>query len=107
MTYTTKTPVRAAETSVYTTKYPHLYAKFCSEVNLSEVNKALWLHEKCHGKVASVEVIFFIENGRTNRIATPSDTTYGNVLGYNFSDYADNKHDTSRLLLVRVSPATL
>lgn len=108
MTYTTKTPVRATETSVYTTKYPHLYAKFCSEVNLSEVNEALEFFEKCHGKTASVEVIFIYEDGHTNRMATPNDPTYGNVLGYNFSDAINEKYDTfPRQLLVRVSPATL
>lgn len=112
MTYTTKTPVCTTETpvcttenSVYTTDLPLLYGKFCSEVDQREVNEALRLYENCHGKKPRIKVIFFIiGNGSTNRVATPSDTTYGNVLGYSFSDCAD---DLSRQLLVRVSPATL
>ena len=108
MTYTTKTPVCTTENSVYTTDLPLLYGKFCSEVNQSEVNEALELFEKCHGKTASVEVIFIYEDGHTNRMATPNDPTYGNVLGYNFSDAINEKYDTfSRQLLVIVSPATL
>ena len=91
----------------YTTKTPRLFAKYFCEQESRKLAKDLELFEKCHGEAASVEVIFFIENGLINRMATPSDTTYGNVLGYNFSDYAVNKYNTKRQLLVRVSPATL
>ena len=111
---TTETPVCTTENSVYTTDLPLLYGKFCSEVDQREVNEALRLYENCHGKKPRIKVIFFIiencstnGNGSTNRVATPNDTTYGNVLGYNFSDYAVNKYDTERQLIVRVSPATL
>lgn len=104
---TTETPVCTTENSVYTTDLLLLYGKFCSEVDQREVNEALRLYENCHGKKPRIKVIFFIEDGDTNRMATPSDTTYGNVLGYNFSDYAVNKYGTKRQLLVRVSPATL
>ena len=91
----------------YTTKTPKLFAKFFCEENPNAIENVLHTFEKFHGESSTVEVIFFITNGPTSRMATPKDITYGNVLGYNFSDYATNKYDSRRQLLVRVSPATL
>lgn len=57
----------------YTTKTPRLFAKYFCEQDSRKLAKDLELFEKCHGEAASVEVIFFIENGLINRMATPSD----------------------------------
>ena len=91
----------------YTTKNPLLFGKFFMEENPENLKKALMLFEKAHGISKSIDVVFVFDNGQVQRPATKSDTSYGRVLHYNYSDYAPSKYGFQRQLLIRVSPASI
>lgn len=88
----------------YTTKTPQLFSKFFLEENFEKIQETLSAFEMAHGSTKTIEVIFIFDDGKSQMSAQKSDSTYGKVLHYNFSDYALNKFYFQRELLIRVSP---
>lgn len=89
--------------AVYTTATPRLFAKFFMQENFEKISSKLDLYEKCHGYKDSVSVEFYAhsDNGPATLI-TNDNVGFEKVVNYNFSDYQNNKYDSTRILLVTV-----
>ena len=88
----------------YTTKTPKLFSKFFLEENFGKIEETLSAFETAHGSTQTIDVLFVFDDGKSQRPAKKSDSTYGKVLHYNFADHAHNKYSFQRELLIRVSP---